>query len=110
MTVLYAMLAPTLLRMGCRETAAELVEAGLAIVERNDERIFEAELHRLAATVKGLEPEPSAIDEANAALQRGLDVARAQGAHALERRCRADASRLAAATRVLGEYGETTGR
>jgi len=89
-TALYVMLAPALLDAGFAQRAGELVDAGLVTAERNDERIFEAELHRLKAAWRramGADAtDPDVVD----LLTRAVDSARAQGARRLERRAARD--------------------
>ena len=88
-TALYVLLAPALLRAGFAQRAGELVDAGLATAERNDERIFEAELYRLKAAWHRATRPDAGIDVA-ALLTRAVDVARTQGAGRLERRAARD--------------------
>ena len=63
----------------------EAIAAALDSGERNDERFFEAELHRLRGALLG--QSGASIDAAESAVQQGLDVARRQGSRALELRC-----------------------
>lgn len=84
-TALYAMLCPVLLDEGQSEAAVDLLDDGLAIGERNGERAFEAELLRLSAR-----PPELGVSERARRLTRAHDLARAQGAGLVERRCRAD--------------------
>jgi adenylate cyclase len=65
------------------EAAATLADAQ-AIAERNGERFYEPELHRLSAEVLHAAGGPD--DEVERRFRRGLDVARACGAQALELR------------------------
>jgi tetratricopeptide (TPR) repeat protein len=89
-TALYVVLAPALLQAGFIQRAGEMIDAGLATVERNDERIFEAELYRLkAAWRRATAPEGEGRDVAEL-LSRAVEVARMQGARRLERRARRD--------------------
>jgi tetratricopeptide (TPR) repeat protein len=92
-TALYVMLAPTLLGAGFAQRAGELVDAGLATAERNDERIFEAELYRLKAAWRRATGAGAADAEVAALLTRAVEVARAQGARRLERRAARDLAR-----------------
>lgn len=90
MTALYAVLAPALLDAGFAQRAGELIEAGLATAERNDERVFEAELHRLGARWRRVTALDGGEAEVPARLRRAVEVARAQGARCLERRAARD--------------------
>jgi predicted ATPase/class 3 adenylate cyclase len=89
-TALYVVLAPALLDAGFAQRAGELIDAGLATAERNDERIFEAELHRLGAHWRRATAPDGGEADVPARLQRAVDVARAQGARRLERRAARD--------------------
>jgi predicted ATPase len=59
------------------------LDDALATIERTDERMSEAELHRLRGEVL---VKQHRVEEAAAAFQRALDVARSQGARAFEAR------------------------
>src|SRR4029077_20276885 len=74
------------------QALALLIEA-LAIVQRTQERWFEAELHRLRAEAL-LAGSPRDAAEAEASLRRALAVARGQGAKFWERRAAIPLARL----------------
>ena len=70
--------------LGNVERGLTLVAEGLALAERTEERWYEPELHRTRAEL--LEKTRGGADEAEAAYLRAIDVARYQGALALELR------------------------
>ncbi|MGZ9080412.1 MAG: hypothetical protein ACXW2A_18985, partial [Burkholderiales bacterium] len=92
-TVLYVLLCRVLLANHASETALEVIEQGLSIAERTNERIFEAELCRLKAGAT-LDAAPAARVEARLWLERALTVARTQGARSLELRAARDIAAL----------------
>jgi predicted ATPase len=67
--------------------AAAAVAEGLELVERHDERNYEAELHRLQGAL--LAGDPATGRQAEAAFQRALSLARHQGSLVLVRRAAA---------------------
>src|SRR5262249_22273911 len=84
------------------EGLAVLAEA-LATAQRNGERLYEAELHRLKGELLlALSPENHA--EAEACFHQALDVARRQQAKSLELRAAMSVSRL---LRELGQRDES---
>jgi predicted ATPase len=74
------------------EAALELIDHGLAIVSRNNERFFEAELYRLKA--RALLMRGGSDAEAEALLDQALRTARSQQARSLELRAAIDLARL----------------
>jgi predicted ATPase len=80
---------------GRPDQGLEAIAEALECAERNDERFYEPEIHRLHGR---LLLDTGAPEEAEHAVRRGLDLARRQGAKAFERRCvleleRSDAAR-----------------
>ena len=63
----------------------DAIATALECAERNDERFFEPEIHRLQGRL--LLDSGAPRRAAEQAFRRGLDVARRQGSRALERRC-----------------------
>jgi predicted ATPase len=92
-----ALLAEAHGTVGQTAAALGLLDEALARVERTDERLFEAELHRLKGE---LLLASSGADQAKACLRRAIEVARAQDAKLWELRAALSLARLWA------EYGE----
>ncbi len=90
MTALDVLFVPLMITAGRLETARELVDGGLAIGDRNGERLFLAELYRLRAAVL----EASALEGGEADLLMAIDVARQQKAAVLARRAERDLQAL----------------
>jgi predicted ATPase/class 3 adenylate cyclase len=93
-TALYVLLCPALLSSHKYEAALEMIEQGLATVNRNSERIFEAELYRLKARALLVHGAPEARIEAQSLLDQALTTARSQRAKALELRATKDLAAL----------------
>jgi predicted ATPase len=93
-TALYVLLCPALLSSQKYEAALDLIEQGLATVNRNSERIFEAELYRLKARALLVRGAPDAKPEAQSLLDQALTTARSQHAKALELRAAGDLAAL----------------
>jgi class 3 adenylate cyclase/tetratricopeptide (TPR) repeat protein len=91
-TAQFVLLCPALLLRNESEAALELIDHGLAIVSRNSERFFEAELCRLKA--RALLMRGASEAEAEALLQQALQTARSQQARSLELRAATDLARL----------------
>lgn len=89
-TALYVLLCPALLSGHKYEAASDLIEQGLATVNRNSERIFEAELYRLKARTLLVHGTPEAAIEVQSLLDKALTTARSQRAKALELRATKD--------------------
>jgi predicted ATPase len=71
-------------KIGQREEGLRAVEEALAVVQRNEERLYEAEVYRLKGEL--LVQAASTQPEAEACFHQALDVARRQEAKALELR------------------------
>jgi predicted ATPase len=93
-TALYVLLCPALLSSHKYEAALDLIEQGLVTVNRNSERIFEAELYRLKARALLVHGAPEARIEAQSLLDQALTTARSQRAKALELRATKDLAAL----------------
>ncbi len=99
-----ALLAECHARRGARDAALEVVDRALSLVEAGQERLWEAELHRLrgdvlldAFTTPGAPPDRRTRDQAATCFDRALGVARAQGARLWELRAATRLARLTAA-------------
>jgi predicted ATPase len=90
---LLGLLADVHAQAGSPTQALALLTEALAIVERTQERWFEAELHRLSAEAL-LAGSPRDVAEAEASLRRALAVAREQGAKFWELRAAITLARL----------------
>jgi class 3 adenylate cyclase/tetratricopeptide (TPR) repeat protein len=92
-----ALLAEMQGKMGQAEEGLRVVGEALAIVERTEERFYEAELHRLKGELtlqsNVLNPE-SRVKEAEACFQQALSVARQQSAKSWELRAATSLARL----------------
>ena len=92
-----ALLAETYGRSGQAEAGLTVVDEALAIVDKNEERFFEAELYRLEGELmlqaRGQSPE-SRVQEAEECFQHAITVARKQEAKALELRAAKSLARL----------------
>lgn len=91
-TYFLGLLAATLAKAGERSAALDAVTDALAAVERSGERFYASELYRHKGTLL------LAIGHDRAAAVRcfeiALEIARQQGAQALERRARRDLERV----------------
>jgi class 3 adenylate cyclase/tetratricopeptide (TPR) repeat protein len=113
-TAQFVLLCHDLLLRNDPVAALETIDHGLAIVSRNDERFFEAELYRLKAHALLMRGAPDA--EAEALLDQALRTARSQRARSLELRAATDLAKVwvnrgkrAEARDVLGSiYGRFT--
>jgi class 3 adenylate cyclase/tetratricopeptide (TPR) repeat protein len=92
MTVLLMLLSQAWLTRDEPEAAREMAEQGLAIVDHNGERLFEAELYRLKASA--LLMRGTADAEAESLLGQAVQTARSQDARSLELRAATDLARL----------------
>ena len=88
-----ALLADVHRRAGDVDRALEVLGEALEHVERTDERVYEAELHRLKGAIL-LARAPSPTGEAEICLRRALAVARRQKARLWELRAATDLARL----------------
>ncbi|WP_254508371.1 serine/threonine-protein kinase [Anatilimnocola floriformis] len=88
LTYYHALHAEALLAQGEAESALRAVEDGLALVEISDERMIEAELHRLRGVIRQqLAGENEAkLKEAEADFRHAIQIARRQEARSLELR------------------------
>jgi class 3 adenylate cyclase/predicted ATPase len=89
-TALDVLLCPLLLQRNRIDSALELIERGLATADRNEERLFEAELDRLKALTLLTRRGPGAQQQAQRLLDRALATARRQKAATLELRAARD--------------------
>jgi class 3 adenylate cyclase/tetratricopeptide (TPR) repeat protein len=92
LTAQIVLLCPALLLRNEPEAALELIDHGLAIVSRNNERFFEAELYRLKARALLMRGTPNA--EVESLLDQALRTAHSQQARSLELRAATDLARL----------------
>ncbi len=88
-----ALLADAHRRVADGDQALEVLREALEEVELTDQRVYEAELHRLRATVL-LSRTPSSTSEAETCLRRALAVARGQKTRLWELRAATDLARL----------------
>ncbi len=88
--------AEMLLRAGQPDAAASVLEAAEAVGRTTDQHMFAAEWHRLRGRIV-LARDASRVEEAQAAFDNALEVARWQGAKLFEGRARAALVQLAAA-------------
>jgi predicted ATPase len=86
-----ASLAKAYAKVGKREGALRLLDEALSLVDRNEERCWEAELHRLKGELFLKEGRDA---QAEACFERALKVARRQSAKSLELRAATSLSRL----------------
>jgi predicted ATPase len=92
-TYMLALLAEVYSHDGRHEQGLRTLAHAFALVDRNSEHFWEAELYRLKAELL-LQQGPSAVTEATAHLQRSLTVARSQQAKSLELRAAMRLSQL----------------
>jgi tetratricopeptide (TPR) repeat protein len=92
LTAQIVLLCPALLLRNESEAALELIDHGLAIVSRNNERFFEAELYRLKARALLMRGAPNA--EVESLLDQALRTAHSQQARSLELRAATDLAAL----------------
>jgi predicted ATPase len=88
-----ALLAEVEGRAGRVDDALATLDRALEVAAANDERFYEAELHRLRGEVV-LRLEPADEEEAAASFARALEIARRQGARALELRAALSSGKL----------------
>jgi len=93
-TALYVLLCPALLFSHKCDAALDLIEQGFETVNRNSERMFEAELYRLKARVLLVRGAPDTGMEAQSLLEKALNTARQQEVKALELRAARDLAAL----------------
>ncbi|HEU5274652.1 MAG TPA: adenylate/guanylate cyclase domain-containing protein [Xanthobacteraceae bacterium] len=92
LTAQFVLLCPALLSRNLPEAALMLIEQGLAIASKNEERFFEAELYRIKA--KALLMRGGSVEEAKVLLDQALRTARGQQARSLELRAATDLARV----------------
>jgi class 3 adenylate cyclase/tetratricopeptide (TPR) repeat protein len=92
LTAQIVLLCPALLLRNESEAALELIDHGLAIVSRNNERFFEAELYRLKARALLMRGAPNA--EVESLLDQALRTAHSQQARSLQLRAATDLAAL----------------
>ncbi len=92
LTAQFVLLCPAFLRRNEPEAALELIDQGLAIVSRNSERFFEAELYRLKAHALLMRGAPQI--EAESLLEQAVQTAASQQARSLELRAASDLASL----------------
>jgi predicted ATPase len=90
-----ALIAEADRRIGQAERGLEVLGEALAIVERNDERFYEAELHRLKGELL-LVSAPADPTAAERCFRIALEIARRQKAKSLELRAAMSLARLRA--------------
>lgn len=93
------LLADAYARSGQAEAGLRTLAEALGLVERTQERVYEAELYRLKGELTLLRPiggaqQASRQDEAEAAFQQAILIARRQSARSLELRAVMDLARL----------------
>jgi class 3 adenylate cyclase/tetratricopeptide (TPR) repeat protein len=93
-TAPFILLCEALLFRDQLDAALETIEQGLSKCSLNNERVFEAELHRLKARVVLLGTEPDAGSHAQSLLEEALTIARSQSARSLELRAARDLADL----------------
>ena len=93
MTYSLALLAEAYRRMGQAEAGLRVLQEALALVDKHDERFYEAELHRLQGELLLRQVAPDAA-EAAARFQQALTIARRQQAKSLELRAAMSLARL----------------
>ena len=94
-----ALLAEAFAKAGQTEAGLATLAEALALADRTDERVYEAELHRLHGELMLMEPRPECTrhisqGEAGASFLRAIALARRQGARSLELRAVMSLSRL----------------
>jgi class 3 adenylate cyclase/tetratricopeptide (TPR) repeat protein len=92
LTAQIVLLCPALFLRNEPEAALELIDHGLAIVSRNNERFFEAELYRVKARALLMRGAPNA--EVESLLDQALRTAHSQQARSLELRAATDLAAL----------------
>lgn len=105
-----ALLADACGEAGHIDEGLAALDDAFAVVARNDDRWYEAELHRLAGELGRRRGDPA--EEVEARFRRAIDVARAQGALLLELRAAVSLARLRpeadARRAVVAVYGRFT--
>ena len=92
LTIYYSLLARAYLRGGRFDEGTEAIELGLTESLQNNERIWDAELHRLRGELRWAQG--AEVDEVEVAFQRSIEIARSQQAKSLELRAAMSLARL----------------
>jgi tetratricopeptide (TPR) repeat protein len=86
--------ADALLKRGQHAAGVEALEEAFVVLGRTGERFWEAELHRLKGEFRVAESDSSAVQEAEQAFRKALEIARIQGAALLVLRAVVSLGRL----------------
>jgi adenylate cyclase len=86
------LLADSQLKAGRHAEAMKTAEQALALAEATGECFYDAELHRLRGELLALPPHAD-LRKAEASFRAAIDIARQQGAKALERKAEASIAR-----------------
>jgi predicted ATPase len=89
----FSILGDAYTQCGQYQDAHEALDQGLAVVEKNDDRCYEAELHRLQGEL-WLAESPEHVKRAEECFRRAIDVSRRQGSRAWELRSVMSLARL----------------
>ena len=89
-TALYVLLCAPLFLRGQSEVVLDLIGKGLSVVNNNQERLFEAEFHRLHARALLVGGKVGAAIDVRSRLEQALTIARTQKARSLELRAAYD--------------------
>lgn len=87
------LLAEAYLQLARFDEARQALDEGLAIVEKNDDRLHEAELHRLTGEL-ALAAAPQQADAARSCFNRAIEIARRQQSRGWELRAATSLARL----------------
>lgn len=93
-TTLYALVLQAAGAQQYVSVMKELITAASTTVERNDERLFEAEFHHMKALTLLAEGGSEAVGQAEAELLTSLEIAKGQSARSLELRAATSLARL----------------
>ena len=105
-----SILAETELALGRVDAAEQRVIEALALVERREERWWEAELHRLEGEIVLAASDGERGEEAEACFRQALELAGRQGATSLELRAALSLSRLGSSPDAHQLLSEVVGR
>ena len=92
LTIFYSLLARVYLLAGRLDEATEAIELGLTESLQNNERFWDAELHRLRGELRWAQG--AEADEVEGVFQRSIEIARTQQAKSLELRSATSLARL----------------
>jgi predicted ATPase len=90
---LFSLLTEAYAQMGQREEGLRVLAEALTLVEKNDERVYEAELHRLKGALL-LQQSPDNATEAEACFRQAITIAQNQSAKSWELRASTSLARL----------------